>query len=102
MSSAPCFTPRAMTPSARNGSNIRGKMVTKSILIDPLRKVDDDSLSLEIDLLADRRGERDFIFAPVGALHVQEHPTSALVGLDDFPAFVACRVDPANTSPLME
>src|SRR5262249_22738045 len=89
----PCFTPRAMTPSASSGSNIRGKIVTKSILIDALGQLDDDLFSMQIDPRADLRRERYFIGPAVAAPDVKEHAAAALVRLEDLAAVAAVRID---------
>src|SRR6266536_4880676 len=63
VSSSPCFTPRPMMPSASSGSNMLGKMVTKSNLIETFRQVDDDTLLTEVDVGADLRDERHIVAA---------------------------------------
>src|SRR5439155_26195320 len=81
-----CLIPRAITPSARSGSNMCGKIVTKSILIDALRQIDDDSLLAQIDFRADLLRERHFVCLAVATTDVQQHSTAALVRFHDLPS----------------
>src|SRR5207248_8547505 len=79
----PCLIPRAITPSVRRGSNIFGKIVTKSILIDALRQIDDDLFLFQIDFRTDRFGERHLVCLPVCALHIEQNAAAALVCFED-------------------
>src|SRR5688500_4668295 len=106
MSSSPCLIPRAITPSARKGSNIRGKIVTKSILnmvevIEAFRKSDDDPLRFKIDLRADVGSERD-IERSLRALNAQQDPSAALFGVHHHAADPAFRVDHRHPHEVME
>src|SRR5213592_991335 len=83
-SSKPCFTPRAMIPSASSGSNMSGKMVTKSNLIESFRQIDDDTLLLQVDVDADRRDEGNVEAMPV-ALDVEQHAARPLLRPDHPP-----------------
>src|SRR3954465_3467093 len=100
-SSSPCLMPRAITPSAISGSNIRGKIVTKSILIDPLGQVDRHRLRLGCDLRADLRGERHVEFA-IAMLHLQQDAAAAFVDLDDSSALVAVRIDEFQANEIVQ
>src|SRR5687767_1486141 len=87
MSSWPCFTPRGMTPSARKPSNIRGKIVTKSIrngieVVQSFGQRDDDPPRLEVDLRADVRRERHLERLAIRAFHFEEKASAALVDVD--------------------
>src|SRR5205823_9034588 len=99
---SPCLLPRAITPSARKGSNMRGKIVTKSILIDALRQIDEDFFSRQIDLEADGFRERHFVFFSVGTPDVQQHAASALVGLDCFSAIAPIFVDEMQADEIVQ
>src|SRR5579872_2639100 len=101
MSSSPALTPRAMTPSARSGSNIRGKMVTKSIRIESLRKVDDDFSSGHIDFPADRNGERHLVRLAVLPLYVEQHAAAPFVDLDDLSAVISVGIDEMEANEVM-
>src|SRR5712691_678147 len=94
--------PRAMTPSASSGSNIFGKIVTKSILIDALRQIDFDSLAPQIDFRADRLGEGNFVFLAVAATHVQQHSAAPFVRFDDFAAVRASLVDEMRADEIVQ
>src|SRR5438132_1057588 len=102
MSSSFCFTPLAITPSARKGSNIRGKMVTKSILIDSLRKLHHDLLAGDVDFRTDGCCEGHFVLLAVVALHVEEHTAAAFVGVDHLAALVAALVDEAEADQVVK
>src|SRR6476659_6553834 len=91
-SSSPCFTPRPMIPSASSGSNMLGKMVTKSNLIQTFRQLDHDTLLLEIDVDADLRNERHVV-AAAAALDVQQQSPRSLLGVHDFPPLASLGID---------
>src|SRR5205814_5566664 len=99
---SPCLIPRAITPSARNGSNMRGKIVTKSILIDALRQVDEDLFFRKVDLEADGFRERHLVFFSVGTPHVQQHAASALVRFDCFSAIAPILVDEPQADEIVQ
>src|SRR5436190_9127803 len=101
-SMSPCFTQRAITPSARRGSNIRGKIVTKSILIDALRQIDDDRLSLQIDLLANLLGEGDVVFLPVLAPNIEQHAAAALVRFENLAAVAPLLIDQTQAGEIVQ
>src|SRR5205807_1538808 len=100
-SSSPCFTPRAMIPSASSGSNIPGKMVMKSNLIEPFRQIDDDSLLRQIDLGADLRGERHVEAAAV-TLDVEQQPARALLRVHHFPALAPLGIDERQSDKVVQ
>src|SRR5262249_43514727 len=100
-SSSPCFTPRAMIPSASSGANMSGKMVTKSNLIETFRQIDDDTLPRQVDVSTDLRGEGD-IEAPPGVLHVQQHAAPSLFGIHHLAALAPFRVDEREPDQIVQ
>src|SRR5947199_3647007 len=100
-SSSPCFTPRPMMPSASSGSNMLGKMVTKSNLIETFRQVDDDTLPAKVDVDADLRNERHVVAAAV-ALDVQQQSSRPLLGVHDFPALAPLGIDERESDKVVQ
>src|SRR4051812_44483085 len=94
--------PRAITPSVRKASNIRGKIVTKSILIDSVRKIHDDPFGLDVDLRADRRRERNVVLFSVAALNAQQNAAATLVDFDHFAAIAAVVVDEPQSDEIVQ
>src|SRR5436309_8730415 len=101
MSSTPDLIPRAITPSAMSGSNIRGKIVTKSNLIEPLGQRDDDALSREVDRPADLGGERDVELLAV-PLDLQQHAAPTLVSVDHAATLRAVFVDQREADEIVQ
>src|SRR5688500_19657865 len=107
MSSSPCFTPRAMIPSASNGSNIFGKMVTKSIfngieIVQPFRQLHHHALPVQVDLGAELGREGQLELAPVGPLHAEKHAATALVHVGDDAAFPSLRIDEGQADQVVQ
>src|SRR5713101_5877819 len=105
-SRSPCLIPRAITPSARKASNIRGKIVTKSIfniveIVDAQGQADDDFLSGQIDLRADLGGERQFEVA-ARAFDIEQHATATLVGFLHDSALPAFAIDEREADEVVQ
>src|SRR3954470_2676475 len=94
--------PRAMTPSAISGSNIRGKIVTKSIrIIESLGQIDRHRLRFEINLRADLARERD-IELSIAALDLQQDAAAAFVKIDDFALLFSVGVDERQADQIVQ
>src|SRR5438309_4731038 len=91
-----------MTPSPSRASNMRGKMVTKSIRIDPLGQIDHDLLSGKIDLGADRRRERNFVGLSIASPDIQKHTATPFVCVDHFAALDSAPIDQTQTGQIVQ
>src|SRR5437764_11615865 len=100
-SSSPCFTPRAMIPSASSGSNMLGKMVTKSNLIETFRQIHHDTFLAEVDVCADLRDERHIETAAV-ALDVEQHSARPLLRVHDFPALASLGINERQADQVVQ
>src|ERR1051325_7464415 len=90
-----------MIPSARSGSNIRGKMVTKSNLIESLGEIDDDALRRDVDRRAKIGRERHLELA-AAVPYFQQHAAAALVRVDDLAARVAVAVNELHADEVVQ
>src|SRR5436190_1622196 len=106
-SMSPAFTPRAITPSARKESNIRGKIVTKSIrnivdILQPLGDRDDDPFVREVDLRADVGRERQIERFSVRTLHAEEDSGAPFVRFDDDSALMTFGIDERQSGEIVQ